>query len=94
LVRHLRSEGSIASFRLQGIGNAVDKDVRISDRETVGVTDIERRAVREAVLGVSTRFLRLLNPSELYLAAHKSGSLKTALAAHCGAQLSGERQLT
>jgi hypothetical protein len=87
LVRYLRSEGSATTFPLQGIGNAIDRDVRFSDRETVALTDWERRAIREAILNISLRFFRLLNPSELYLAIHKSASLKTTLAAHFGTQL-------
>jgi hypothetical protein len=84
IVRNLKNRAGASSttFRLQGIAAALDRDIRLSDQETPGVTVIERRALRDAVSNVALRLLRLLNPSELYVAAHKSEALKTVLHSH------------
>jgi len=66
-------------FRLQGIANVMDKEVRVSDAETAALSDHERRAVRDAVLNVALRLFRLLNPSGLYVAAHRNESIRSAL---------------
>lgn len=77
LIRRLRRRD--AAFRLQGIANVIDNETRLSDVETAGLSDYERRAVREAVLNISLRFFRLLNPSDLYIAAHRIELIKSTL---------------
>jgi hypothetical protein len=80
LVRGLRGAGT--SFHLQGLANTLDRDVRLSDGETASLTAVERRAVREAVLNISLRLFRLLNPSELYVAAYRDERLRPVLLRH------------
>ena len=82
LTRHLkRGSGALdGARRLQGIANAIDRDLRVSDHETAALNDRERRALREAVLNISLRCFRLLNPTDLYADAHKAGSLGATLA--------------
>lgn len=71
LIRRLRGrdESGAGSFKLQGIARSVDVDVRLSDRETASLSLGERRAVREAILNIALRFFRLLNPTEMFIAA-------------------------
>jgi hypothetical protein len=76
LIRRLRRRD--VAFRLQGIANVIDNEVRLSDAETAGLSDRERRAVREAILNVSLRLFRLLNPSELYVTAHCNELIRSA----------------
>ena len=54
----IRGDGPEAPYRLQGIANAIDRDIRLNDYETAALTAGERRAVREAVLNISLRFFR------------------------------------
>jgi hypothetical protein len=71
LIRRLGSGGRAGDgFRLQGILAALDRDVRLSDRELAETEANERRALREAVENVSQRFFRVFNPTELLPAAH------------------------
>jgi hypothetical protein len=93
LVRRLRSrgDGSMA-LRLQGVANSIDGDIRLSDAETTALTTAERRAIREAVLNLALRFLRLLNPTELYINAFNGGSINEVLPAHFEEQLEGARE--
>lgn len=76
LIRRLGSSGRTTggSFRLQGVLAALDRDVRLSDRELIGTEAHERRAVREAVENVAQRFFRVFNPTELLLAAYSQPS--------------------
>jgi DNA helicase IV len=78
LARQLKGGGS--PYRLQGIATTIDKEIRLSDRETASLAPGERRAVREAVLNISLRLFRLLNPSDLYVDVHKEASLADRLA--------------
>jgi hypothetical protein len=82
LIRQLkgRSDGAQGISRLQGLANFIDRDVRLSDHETASLSQIERRALRDAVLNISLRLFRLLNPTELYVDEHKHDSLKEILA--------------
>ena len=81
LIRRLKDRvGGLAALgRIQGIASSIDRDIRLSDAETTALSTGERRAIREAVLNISLRFFRLLNPSELYAAAHSHPSLSQAL---------------
>ncbi len=65
---------------LRGLAGSIDRDVRLSDRETAGLAAGERRALREAVLNLSLRLFRLLNPSDLYVEAYKTNLLADQLA--------------
>ena len=84
LTRRLRGRGDAdqASHRLQGFANTIDRDVRLSDQETATLISVERRALREAVLNISLRLFRLLNPSDLYVDVRKHDSLKELLPSH------------
>lgn len=77
LARRLRSRQ--APFRLQGIVNVMDNEVRLSDAETAVLTERERRAAREAIQNAALRLFRLVNPSDLYVAAHQNNLLGGAL---------------
>jgi hypothetical protein len=76
------------SNELQGLAASLDRDVRLSDHETASLNDFERRALREAVLNVSLRFFRLLNPTELYVEVHKRPDLSSLLAKNFPNQVS------
>lgn len=83
LIRRLNGRvGSEEEYRLQGVANSIDKEIRLSDAETATLNAVERRAMREAVLNLSLRLFRLLNPSELYTDLHDSESIKNALGKH------------
>lgn len=77
LIRRLRNRQ--APFRFQGIANLMDNEVRLSDIEIRDLADQERHALRDAVLNVSLRLFRLLNPSELYTSVHESELMRDAL---------------
>ena len=88
LVRRLKSRGDDSTaLRLQGIANSMDNDIRLSDSETAALTAGERRAIREAVLNLALRFLRLLNPTELYVNVFNGESINEVLPAHFEEQL-------
>lgn len=76
------------SSGLQGLAASLDRDVRVSDHETSSLNPVERRALREAVLNVSLRFFRLLNPSELYVEVHRRPELSSLLAKRLSDQIS------
>lgn len=82
LIRQLkgRNDPTHGSSRLQGLASVIDRDVRLSDNEIASLPQNERRALRDAILNISLRLLRLLNPTELYVDVHKHESLKELLA--------------
>jgi len=77
LIRRLGGSGRGVggSFRLQGILAALDRDVRLSDRELAGIEAGERRAVREAIENVAQRFFRVFNPTELLVTSYSQPSV-------------------
>ena len=84
LIRQLRGQNDPMQglYQLQGVANVIDRDVRLSDHEIASLSQIERRALREAALNISLRLFRLLNPTELYVDVHKQNSLREFLAVH------------
>jgi len=82
----------LTEVRLQGVANILDGAIRLSDTETSALTAVERRAVREAVLNLALRFLRLLNPTELYVNVFNGGSINEVLPAHFEEQLEAARE--
>lgn len=82
LNRRLRlGTGRENQFRLQGIAQLFDREIRVTDAEIQSLAEVERRALREAILNVSLRAFRLLNPTELLTTAYSS-DLNSAIERH------------